>query len=450
MRKAAVKHPIVTSVFIVIIFFMAIAAGSLMLWFAPKILRSSGDLAAQFTAETVVCLVGIAVMYIFGYGKKFYNTSGFGTGVACSAFFIVIYLFSMISSLVYEFQTRGAEGFIDGLLPAWKIAFWPLATLAIGFAEECFYRGVVANLFYDKHAKDPAGVWTAALYSGLVFGLMHITNVLTSEPSGVFVQITAVISMGVAMTAVYYRCKNIWVMILLHAFMDFTAMASLGLFGGDLSADIGNYSILTAITSSLPYIIVALFLLRKNKTIEIITGTKPSKKVPTYVPSPNGDRIVVGMDMPSSPESKKSLRIAVIVVVIVSLTTFGAAIVTDPGLGEALYDITGAYILDYQYQDEWTPGDEITVGRGTEFEVQSAGNYEITLITMPSSSKVDMVMQITDKNGEEYFSSTYGGKCTTTFGLYLDEGTYDVKLVYSFANLTDPCTIDTTVKLRKV
>lgn len=161
---------------------------------------------------------------------------------------------------------------MNELQPLWKILIWLLAALSVGVAEELFFRGAVANLFFDKHAKSPMGVWTAALWSGLIFGLMHLTNAIGANLGGVLVQVVGVIAIGVAMTAIYYRCRNIWVTVVLHAFMGACGMIVPGLFDDSLSSMIGSYSPLTAITSSVPYIIIAAVVLRKGKMGEILNG----------------------------------------------------------------------------------------------------------------------------------------------------------------------------------
>lgn len=445
MRKAAVRHPVVASVFVIVLFIISMLLGNVLLSIAPPFFRNNGDILLNFTAETVVCLMGIILMAVFGYLPTFYRTEKFGTGLACSAYFIIIYALNAVISVGYEITNRGSTFFAD-LLPLWRILLLPLYVLSIGLAEEAFFRGIIANLFWDKHAKDPAGVRTAAIYSGIIFGLMHFMNAVAADLVGVLVQVISAIFIGIAITAIYYRCRNIWVTILLHAFMDGCALISIGLFGGTVLDEISSYSatnIIQVMIGIIPYIIVSAVLLRKKKVIPILAG----ENAVGFIPQQPGS-IVVGVDMKSSPESKKSFARAVVILVLITLVCFSVALIKSPEFSGFYAEITGKVAADFHNTEEWAPGSEPTVGKGQEFDVTEPGDYKVTLDTMPSDSRVDMVLQITE-DGKEVYTGSFGGICSVTFDVYLNEGKHDVNLVYSFANLDKACTVDTTVKIVK-
>ena len=439
MRKAAVKHPVAASVIVVFLFFISMVLGSLLVAFAPKFLRTNGEFLAQFVAESVICVFGAAFMAIFGYGGTWNRTEKFGAGLVCGGYFIVISLLNVFSSVAFEITARG-ENFFSDMQPAWKILIYTLTAFLIGLGEESFFRGIIANLFWDKHAKDPAGVWTATLYSGLLFGLMHIINITGSDISGVLVQMTAVVGMGMALTAVYYRTRNIWVVVFLHAFIDFCAMFSLGFFGGDISTEISSYSPIMAITSSVPYVIVALVILRKKKIIQMLAGESAIGMI-----SPSNGQLVVSVDMPSSPESKKSRNRAVIIVIVICVVMFVACVLTDPNFTDNMNTLLGKYTLDHQDIGEWSG--EQAEGHQVNFYVSEAREYDVTVICLPGSSKVDMVLEI--KPGDDIvYEATYGGKCSDLFKLTLEEGEYQLVLVYNFSRVEgDTCSYNTTVKI---
>lgn len=438
MRKAAVRHPIAASLIVTFLFYISMVLGSILLAFSPKFFRTNGDFLAQFLVESVLCIFGALFAVMFGYGHVFNKTEKFGAGLICGGYFIVVSILSAISTLAYEIETRDhLEGHIE---PAWRIAVFIATAFLIGLAEETFFRGIISNLFWDKHAKDPAGVWTATLYSGLIFGSMHIINMQGSDPSGVLVQMTAVTAMGMALTAIYYRTKNIWTVIFIHAFLDLCAMLSLGLFGGDISSDISSYSPMMAITSSVPYVIVTLVLLRKKKVIEMLAGEQTFGMF-----NPADGQLIVSIDMPSAPESKRSRNRAVVVTVVLALIMFAGCVLTSPDFNEQMNQMLGVYTLDYQ--DSGTSAGEDVVGKTVEFYVEEADDYKVTLIVKPASSAVDMLFQI--KQGEDIiFEATYGGKCSDIFNLELDEGTYQIVTVYNFSRVEDDdCGYDITVRI---
>lgn len=440
MRKSAVKHPVLFSLILMLLFFITMLIGSYFVAFAPEFFRFNGDIIQQFTAESVVCLVGIAFTFIFGYGKIWYNTSKFWSGLLSSGYFLVTYSLSAIITLIYEAEERG--GLSGSLLPIWRIIFLPITVLEIGIAEECFFRGVISNLFWDKHAKDPAGVWTAAIYSGLMFGALHIMNLIGSEPSGVLAQITAVTVMGVAMTAIYYRCRNIWVMVVLHAFMDFCAMISIGLFGGSLSGQISDYDVLTSLEQAIPFIIVTLILLRKSKVLQMLTGDNAIGYIPPQSGMPG-----YSIDLPSSPESKRSLKRAIVIFIVFCIVTAAGAMVTEPGFEAKIDTALGNYIIDCV--DSGTFTDEPADGHQVSFYVDKAGTYEVTIDCEPSESAVDMVFQILE-NGEVIYQSAYGGKCLDTFTVDLSEGEHWAVFVYSNANASRDASYHTELRIKPV
>lgn len=428
MRKAAVRHPIAASIIVTILFFISMVLGSLLLGFAPSVFRTNGDFLMQFVAESVVCILGAMFVAIFGYGRIWNQTEKFGAGLICGGYFIVVSLLNLFSSLAYEISERG-DSFFSDLQPAWRIAIYFATAFLIGLGEESFFRGIIANLFWDKHAKDPAGVWTATIYSGLIFGLMHVINIAGSDISGVLVQMTAVIAMGMALTAIYYRTKNIWVVIFLHAFLDLCAMSSIGFFGGSISSEISSYSPIMAITSSLPYVIVTLVVLRKKKVIAMFTGEREIGMI-----SPADGQLVMSVDMPSSPESKKSRNRAVLIAVVIAVVMFVGCVLTSPTFIDDMNTLLGNDVLDYVVTGD-SEGQEV-VGKSVEFYVEEAGEYKVTLITKPSSSAVDMLVQI--KEGDDIvYEATYGGKCSDIFNVELDEGTYQLITVFTFSRVED-------------
>lgn len=444
MRKAAVKHPIAASVIIIFLFFIIMQFSAVLLLFSPEFFRSNGQIIQQFTCETVMALGAVLLAAILGYISKFYSTEKFWTGIGCSAYFIILYSFAAIGNLITVLSQSNGTGV--SFLPISRIVFLPLCTFAIGFTEETIFRGIISNLFWDKHAKDPAGVWTATLYSGLMFGLMHSINLLGADPAGVLTQIVNTAAAGVALTAIYYRCKNLWVMILLHGFMDFCGLLNVGLFGGSTITDeIGSYSMLSFTVSTLIFIFIALILLRKKKIIEILTPNGAFG----YIPPQQPGQILVGVNMPSSQESKKSLKRAIIVFVVIMLALYAIGIFLDPMVKEMINEITGSYVVDYDDTGKWMSGTEPTIGHDLKFEIEEAGVYEVSLITQPSSSKADMVMQIVNE-GEIIFQASYGGKCTTTFEVELPEGESELRIVYSFASVTDSsCEYSTRVRIKR-
>lgn len=438
MNRTSVRHPVAASLLVIIIFILSSFLSGILLYFCPAALINAGEFVQQAVSETVLCLVGIGLVSVFGYTHIWGQTENFGKGLRTGGYFIIIAAISAITGVAYEIGKYADESGIITELPAtepgWKIAVFLVMGLLVGIAEESFFRGVISNLFWDKHAKDPAGVWTATIYTGLLFGLLHSINLLSSDPVGVIVQMIGASAMGMAFTAIYYRCKNIWVVILLHAFLDICALLPAGLFGGSLSEEISSYTPIMAITSSVPYITLTVFLLRKSKMVEILSRDGAFGSIPSpsgYLQTPDGP-MVVQYEMRSGEKSRASLaRISAIAI--------AAAVMLFAGMLYLSGDLRRIYsaepALDYTYSEKWN-GDR-TMGHETIFEVESSGRYTAEIKSLPSVSNAYVLVQI--KQGENIvFQENYGGRCNTVVDLNLERGEYSLILVYNCTEITDP------------
>lgn len=433
MRKAAVRHPIFSSVIVVALFIASMYLSSFFLVFCSPIFRANGEFLMQLVAESLLSLIGLLIMLIFGYVKAWNNTENFGSGLLSGGYFIVISLISLSSTAIYELEARGS-GFFSQMVPLWKILVFAATMFTVGFCEEMFFRGIVSNLFWDKHAKDPAGVWTATIYSGLIFGLMHGINFQAAIASGVLVQMLAASAMGMALTAIYYRCRNLWVTVCIHAFLDFCALFSEGFFGGTIAEAIGGYTPVQAITSTVPYIIVTLVLLRKRKLAEMFADK------PTLDALRNDRSLIMTVNFASSLKSRKSLDRAIIVFIVCAVMLFFGSVALNPDFGAQLSgafdEMFGEAALDVTHSGTWEG--ENVFGYRAIFEIDEYGSYKVTVRSRPSESDSYVFVQINNSEGEAVYEENYGGTCIVTFLLELEAGEYELNLVYDYSRVDDP------------
>ena len=312
----AKRHPIFFSIIVTLIFQLTMNAVVVVLYyFAPRFLMQNGEFLLQGVVEAFTALVGIGTVYLFKC-QKIWGERGFGfaNGLGASAYFIVVSLIALGQS-VFEVVV-GYQGNVDR---PWKIAVFVITVFLIGFTEEIFFRGVVANLFFDKYGKTPAGVWVATIASGLVFGLMHIGNILSADKVGVLVQVFAVTAMGIALSAIYYRCRNIWVLIFVHAFLDFCGAFTAGVTGGTISGEVSSY-IPDQCASAVPYLIVAFILLRPKKLREILAYSQSGDTVPTK-------QQIAKFEVPKSDTGMIiRLVVAILIAISVGILIYGGAV----------------------------------------------------------------------------------------------------------------------------
>ena len=97
-----------------------------------------------------------------------------------------------------------------------------LECIAIGFYEELAFRGFVFPLIMEKTGTSRKGIFLATIYSGAVFGLMHLVNLLEGAGIGsVVLQIGYSFLIGAMCSVVLVKTRNVWICVVLHAIYDF-------------------------------------------------------------------------------------------------------------------------------------------------------------------------------------------------------------------------------------
>ena len=270
------RHHILGSLITVATFWLIMILASVSLSLVFPRLAMSESYALQAMAELITAAAGFGLAALFGYFRIWRaRGSGFGKGLIAGGYFIFISLYSLI---LYAWELIAGEG-INYVAPVSEIFFFVATMFLVGFTEEVFFRGIVANLFLDALPRNKYGVWCAVIGSGMVFGLLHLGNAIgMPEPGGVLVQVFVASAMGMALSAIYFRTRNIWSVIFIHAFVDFCALIIPTAFSTDSISDtIGSYSAAQFI-GIVPYIIVCLVLLRKSKMDTICPFPDPETR----------------------------------------------------------------------------------------------------------------------------------------------------------------------------
>jgi membrane protease YdiL (CAAX protease family) len=83
-----------------------------------------------------------------------------------------------------------------------------------GFMEEGIWRGFVLRVL------KPTGTVRAILVSSLLFGLLHIGNLLYRSPAIVFAQMLGAFVHGIGLGAIRLRTNTIWFPVVLHGLHD--------------------------------------------------------------------------------------------------------------------------------------------------------------------------------------------------------------------------------------
>ena len=136
---------------------------------------------------------------------------GFLLGLTELAYLLISFAISILSG--YELSIKPLTG---GIL---------FISLVAGIGEEFIFRGVLVSTLM-RQWKDQNKFRTAALVSGIVFGLAHATNVLAgADPLRTLLQVIGSVSVGIIFSAVYLRSGSLLPCMFYHTVHDIIAIA---------------------------------------------------------------------------------------------------------------------------------------------------------------------------------------------------------------------------------
>ncbi|WP_035294366.1 CPBP family intramembrane glutamic endopeptidase [Clostridium sp. KNHs214] len=262
------KHTLVLCILIPAIYLTILKCTN---WIIPFSTKFKGY-GLQLMAECIGIILSLIIMHLVG---KQYILKEKGTGILkglfVGGFLVVICFLGTIFTLMNVIENGDA----NKLLPLSQIAIFIATMIGIGISEEFIFRGTILNLLLDKFNKTPRGIYASIIISSVIFGAAHMTNVFSGVSiKSSFIQAVGAAVLGALIATIYLRTRNIWVVVILHAFMDFSSLIGSGLFGtNSVINQINSYSYVNFI-SYIIYLIPILVLLRKEKLLEIIENEK--------------------------------------------------------------------------------------------------------------------------------------------------------------------------------
>ena len=143
-----------------------------------------------------------------------------------------------VFELLYVILGEGLDSLVDGAIAIKPLSMTILiASFSAGIFEEFAFRGVLISTLM-RQWKDLEKFRTAALISGLSFGLIHGMNIFAgANPVQTLFQVLGSIGLGVLFAAAYLRSGSIIPMMFFHTLHDIIAIA--------LSSAVSNNGIIT-------------------------------------------------------------------------------------------------------------------------------------------------------------------------------------------------------------
>ena len=266
MKKLIYKYPVVSSVVIVSLFLiLSRLMGELWVF--------GNGAAALLAYEALHILLPFAFVLLFG-DKRVYKKGNIMETLTAGGYMAIsqILLFSMMFFFAFtDVETKWVE-------PVW-IIYGIVMLFGIGFREESIFRGIVAENIAKKYAKSRKGMIFTAAVSGIIFGLIHMTNVFAGgDIASVTIQSVVAVGVGFYLTAVYLRGGSLWALIIMHTIAD-AASLFLPTFTENNGTAMDAINNITIMNLS-PFFImtsIGLYLLRKEKCEEILAENKTTE-----------------------------------------------------------------------------------------------------------------------------------------------------------------------------
>ena len=113
----------------------------------------------------------------------------------------------------------GGEAYLSA--PWWAVALLLLECMCVGFFEECAFRGVVFLGILKKNPHSRVWAFVSIAASSVVFGLVHLINLIESSPLAVLMQIGYSALIGAMCAVVLMKSANIWLCVIIHGLFNF-------------------------------------------------------------------------------------------------------------------------------------------------------------------------------------------------------------------------------------
>lgn len=272
MLKFRNAHPIWFGIIIAVLFTLAGAAFGAVIAFLP--IFEGDDALTEFglslTVETLIALVLVLVLRLFHRTNLLTRR---GSSFTNCLLVSIVPLALTIASLVAQISAAMESN--SQFQPFAVIVVYMAAMMMIGIAEELMGRALVGETLLEHFGTGSlSSVWKAAVISGLIFGLLHLTNLMSvTSVKGVLIQAASAFTGGLMYAAIYYRTGNIWATVILHGLNDIAAGIGAGMFTYEtgMMSNVEGLESADWMIALLPLreFLIALFLLRKGKLPQI-------------------------------------------------------------------------------------------------------------------------------------------------------------------------------------
>lgn len=241
IKTTITQHPLISVLFL--------AISTLIFQYIPFFISPDSDATIlRFIGKVIISILAVTLITMLSWSEKIGFTLQLNWREWLS--YLPLLILPALSALVSDFQVTS---------PA-QITFFVLFAFAIGFAEEIIVRGIFLRILLPK------GRAYAVLMSSVIFGFMHLGNLLVGADLGsTLTQVVYATLIGIAFAGVLSYGRSILPLIVIHALVDFFPMLS-GPATENSQLDIISALILIAV--QIPFAAYGFWLLRRSVKAE--------------------------------------------------------------------------------------------------------------------------------------------------------------------------------------
>ena len=296
-RKSIIKLLIKVALIFIIFELFINTLGSVLASFIYSSINY-GKYIIYAVSEFVVCLLALIFIFI---KRKWYifkkSNISFKDSLKLCMPIVVI---SLILLLINLTNLYGSNFNINNFLSL--IVY----VILIGFFEEVFFRGIIENELLENYSSTKKEVITSIVISGIIFGAVHLTNLLAGQDfySTIF-QFIQTSAIGILFGTIYYKTRNIWSLIFLHSFYDFAVLLSQNnlildcFYIENIPLSYMIFSFISSILLSLIYLVYSASLFKSSKKrlyyniIYLLVGLFFINSISLNILNPDSDKYYV-------------------------------------------------------------------------------------------------------------------------------------------------------------
>ena len=181
--------------------------------------------------------VGIVMLTLWATGQKHIFSRKI-KGFFGSLWSGTVVLLATALTIIVDHLAATGEGMTRRSVP--EIIIFGVFLLAVGFAEEVLFRGIILGSINKKYGSTGIGALLSLVSSSIIFGCAHISNVFAGQSlDETIVQVICTMFIGFVFGVIYLKRGNIFAVALIHAVYDLAAMYLSGIYdAGSIISDV--------------------------------------------------------------------------------------------------------------------------------------------------------------------------------------------------------------------